>query len=274
MNINDETLSAFLDNELPEAEMNRVRDLLAADEHLANRLADLAMVDTLVSQHACAIDHEPLPEAINALLATKPVVAEQSAVQASSSNVVPFPFWKRVHKTMQEHASMAAAIALMIGFGSAQIMPNLSEPATTDLSWTEVANILDSHPSGQLLRVTSDIEVTPLLSFVNHHGELCRQFLVQNPSDTKVNIACRKKSDEANEKRSLIAKEERWQLAATVYSATTNTAPTYQTASNNSLSNALVEQMAEGQFLDDVQESKAIANDWQASVIRETHDEQ
>lgn len=273
MNINDETLSAFLDNELPEAEMNRVRDLLAADEHLANRLADLAMVDTLVSQHACAIDNEPLPEAINALLATKPVVAEQSDVQASSSNVVPFPFWKRVQKSMQEHASMAAAIALMIGFGSAQIIPKLSQPATTDLAWTEVANILDSHPSGQLLRVTSDIEVTPLLSFVNHHGELCRQFLVQNPKDTKLNIACRKKSDRADENRSSMANAERWQLAATVYSPASSAVPGYQTASNNSLSNALVEQLAVGQFLDDVQESKAIANDWQASVISETRDE-
>ncbi len=45
MTISDEQLSAFLDAELPEDEMELVRQGLIDDENLANRLAELAMVD-------------------------------------------------------------------------------------------------------------------------------------------------------------------------------------------------------------------------------------
>ena len=48
MKIDDQTLSAFLDNELPANEMEAIRNAIAEDEQLALRLAELSEVDMLV----------------------------------------------------------------------------------------------------------------------------------------------------------------------------------------------------------------------------------
>lgn len=45
MNITDETLSAYLDAELPDEEMQAVSEALQVDPELSDRLADLAQVD-------------------------------------------------------------------------------------------------------------------------------------------------------------------------------------------------------------------------------------
>ena len=45
MKMTDETLSAFLDNELTDAEMEAVRDQIEKDPTLADRLAEMASVD-------------------------------------------------------------------------------------------------------------------------------------------------------------------------------------------------------------------------------------
>ncbi|MDP5039797.1 MAG: hypothetical protein NWQ26_02875, partial [Paraglaciecola sp.] len=68
MIISDQQLSAFLDSELPEDEMQLIREQLLIDDELATRLADLAQVDEWVSAHACEIDRHPVPEKITALL--------------------------------------------------------------------------------------------------------------------------------------------------------------------------------------------------------------
>ncbi|MEQ9210378.1 MAG: hypothetical protein RLN96_11140 [Pseudomonadales bacterium] len=48
----DETLSAFLDNELDGTEMARVRDAIATNMEVANRVADLSEANKLVIQQA------------------------------------------------------------------------------------------------------------------------------------------------------------------------------------------------------------------------------
>lgn len=121
MQLTDELLSGFLDASLSEAEMAFVREHLLHDEHLADRLASLAIVDTLVQQHAMQIDSVPLPEAITLLL------QQAEPVLTQNDNVVSFPWWRRVSQQLQQHAAAVACVALVAGYGVAQFAPDGSE---------------------------------------------------------------------------------------------------------------------------------------------------
>jgi len=66
MKISDEMLSAFLDSALPEQQMEQIRQQLMHDEQLTERMADLAMIDTMVLQHYQQINQQPMPAAVTA----------------------------------------------------------------------------------------------------------------------------------------------------------------------------------------------------------------
>ena len=61
MKISDEQLSAFLDNELDDEQMALVRDAIAADETLCDRMATLSMVDHVVKRAAEQATTGPVP---------------------------------------------------------------------------------------------------------------------------------------------------------------------------------------------------------------------
>ena len=67
LRFSDIQLSAFLDAALPEPDMELIRQALTEDDVLVNRLAELAMVDTLVEQCYRQIDNQPLPAELQAL---------------------------------------------------------------------------------------------------------------------------------------------------------------------------------------------------------------
>lgn len=112
MNLTDEQLSAFLDAELPEAEMQVIRDQLADDPALAERLAALATVDHILAGHYSAIGQQPLPAAVTELLEPEPV---------ASAKVVDLPRWRRARDFVQQRVGTAVAAALVLGFGLAQL---------------------------------------------------------------------------------------------------------------------------------------------------------
>ena len=66
--ITDDMLSAFLDNALSAGDMERVRDAMAQDLALADRLAELAQVDMVVKKAADVATRRPLPAAVVHLL--------------------------------------------------------------------------------------------------------------------------------------------------------------------------------------------------------------
>ena len=81
MNINDETLSAFLDSELSEHEMEQVRKALETDDELIMRLAELSEVDMRVKEHATSIDDAPLSDSL-----AKTVAKLDTATTKNTSN--------------------------------------------------------------------------------------------------------------------------------------------------------------------------------------------
>ena len=239
MNISDEQLSAFLDAELPEEEMEAIRQQLSIDDTLTNRLADLAMVDNLVASSYARIDERPLPKAVSNLLADN---------ENSSSNVIAFPLWKKFQNRIQQHAAIAASVALILGFGITQMMKNDTSSDGALRDWKNIAQVLETTPSGINRGLVSGVQVKPQLTFKNKAAEFCRQFQVKDNKGTSENIACRGNDN--------------WQLIASVHVDQIQDSDVYQPASGGSVLDSTVEELVSGDFFDAQSESTAIANHW------------
>ncbi|PKM17179.1 MAG: hypothetical protein CVV11_20660 [Gammaproteobacteria bacterium HGW-Gammaproteobacteria-15] len=231
MMLSDEMLSAFLDAQLSPAEMDAVRQQLLDDEQLTERLADLAMVDSLVQQHYTQIDERPMPEAILQLLHQDvPKLAETPG----NAKVIPFPLWRRAQQQLQRHAAAVACIALFAGYGASQLS-GPAQPALAGLT-KDVVQLLDSAASGQGYQLAQQ-QLTPRLSFINQQGDFCRQYSLQSQAELSENIACRRNG--------------RWRQHASVnleLSGVVNEGQ-YQTASGGSIVDNILDNMMAGPAL-------------------------
>lgn len=189
MNINDETLSAFLDQELPEQQMAEVRDAIAANPQLSERLAELANADALVKQHANAIDSLPMPEAITAMLQQAPESSTESlSTSAQPTNkVVQLSAWRRSRDWLSQHAALAAGVMLVIGFAAG----NLTTSPPDSSSGEAVLAHLDTIPSGETVTVAPNTQILNRFTFMDQQGRPCRQYQLQSAETTTENVACR-----------------------------------------------------------------------------------
>jgi len=248
MTVSDEKLSAFLDAELPENEMEFIREQISEDETLANRLAELAMVDAQIAQHYSAIDARPLPDAVANLLASAPTdVARDVTTPVSSATIIPFPLWKKVQRGLQQHAAVAACTALVLGFGFAQLLPGTQDSSQGD--WNAIAAALDTAASGTEHKLTDDKRIKPRLTFINEQGAYCRQFRVSDLHSSSETIACRIGDN--------------WEPSVTIHTQGVSPEGDYQTATNSAavLDQAL-DNMMHGDAFDAQAESTIIQRGW------------
>ncbi|WP_076419870.1 hypothetical protein [Colwellia sp. UCD-KL20] len=255
----DETLSAFLDAELPEQQMEQIRAALLEDDNLANRLADLAMVDEVIANKYDQINQQPLPAAINELLAAIPEdsapvesikAAEQYTDKAQAvnkanhtnneSNVVSL--WQRTKKSTNKPFAIAASVAVAAG-----LFATVFTQSNTGNSWQEVVQILEQQTSGNEQVLANGQTIKTQLTFTNQQGDFCRQYDINNEQDIEHNIACRV--------------NQQWELNLTVIEQK-NTTQNYQTATSTSLLREQIDSMAVGDFLDKKQEQQMINNRW------------
>jgi negative regulator of sigma E activity len=254
MNITDEKLSAFLDAELPDAEMEVIRDALIADEDLADRLAELAMVDELVAVSYATIDTRPVPESINALLLEEPLVvssaiqdAEEISAKKSkpeTAKIIAFPMMQKFQNILQKQMAIAASVVMIIGLGAVQLL----HESNSSGNWNNIAKVLDTAPSGIAQASLNGVEIKPRLTFINKDGEYCRQFDMTDKHTATENIACRK--------------DNKWQLTVSVTLDKAQQENNYRTASGGSLLDSTIDQMADGDFFDARAEAEAIEQHW------------
>ncbi|WP_417567816.1 hypothetical protein [Marinobacter sp.] len=211
MKITDETLSAFLDSELSEPEMESVREQLAVDPSLTDRLAELAGVDSELQRHYCSIDDRPLPATISKMLE----VEDQHPASRAADNIITFPRIRR----LRGHSGKAIAAAVIAGLALTQW---LTLPSEGDPAWTAVARILDSQPSGQTYSISDVASLRPTLTFQNQTGEWCRQFRLDVNNTALEQIACRTESGI-------------WEQRVSVETGQPSTSGDYQTASGGSV---------------------------------------
>ncbi|WP_194755520.1 hypothetical protein [Aliidiomarina indica] len=217
MHISDEKLSAFLDNELPQNEMEHIRNALVQNEDLADRVAVLSQVDDSVQRFAKGIDATQAPDSILALLRDDDTQQES----ATSADIISLSVWQRARQGVREHVALAAGVALLIGVGAGQWIPfGSEEPGATQ--WTHVSAALNQTPSGQQIALASGEVLQPYFSFIAGDGRLCRSYSVQGTLH-RDEIACRQ--------------EGQWSPIATAYKENVATGE-YAAASANQLMDA------------------------------------
>ncbi len=281
MTINDEILSAFLDAELPEAQMQAVREQLLTDDSLADRLAALASVDGQLRQHAQLIDEHPLPAAISQLLAEDTqdpqVVAEFTAVapaittvtaatadfakaatspasSPTTAKIIQFPRLHRLQQQLQQHAAAAAMIAFVAGYGGAQL---LQQPQD---KWQPIAKLLEQQASGQQITLDAEQQFTAQLSFVDQQGNYCRQYLLRSAQQQSQQLACRTGNS--------------WQLIGSVLQSYHGGAD-YQTAAGHNPLDPLIDQLIQGSAFTLAEEQELIGQGWlQQPILPKTEGKQ
>ncbi len=237
MNWSDEQLSAFLDAELPGTEMEALRDALAEDGALADRLAALAAADAAVVRAYGKIDNEPLPESVQGLLARADARDDRApSSRQSQTRLLAMP-WPR--------AAVAAGIALVVGLGLGQ---NWDTPATT---WTEVAAVLEQQPSGQSYPLSEDARVKPRLTYRDQQGDYCRQYVLSRDGSTEEAIACRREGS--------------WEPVLTIHRENVREAGPYRTATGGSPLDSFIDRTLNEGPLDRSGERNAIQRQWQGN---------
>lgn len=291
MILSDEKLSAFLDGELDAVEMDTVRDAIAHDVTVSDRLAALADVDRVVKVAAEKATAVALPKEIVALLSDESRSREKSVVQGYSErlngessanknpatpfsanqntgeNVRPFPRkvntadGARVEKAKWKGVSSTAAIAASVAVLAGLVFFNqqgadISQPS----HWANVSSVLDSNLSGETTSFETGITVTPKLSFLNTDLNFCRQAEVKSQDELNVMIACKDKHGG-------------WRLAASKLDELGANTGQYQTATSAKLLEDKLDVMMASAPLNREQEKNAIEATWLAEKAEGVDDE-
>ncbi len=278
MILTDEKLSAFLDGELDIAEMDLVREAIAQDVAISDRLAALAEVDRVVKAAAEKATAVALPKEIVALLSDENRQSDKSEAQAtdvslerestteqhSAENVTPFPQKASSINSAQQNQTkwkgpfaIAASVAVLAGL----VFFNQQGAETTQPThWENVSSVLDSNLTGEATTFDTGVTVTPQLSFVNTDFNYCRQAEVASQDELNVMIACKDKQGV-------------WQLAASKLDELGESTGQYQTATSAKLMEDELDNMMASAPLNREQEKNAIEATWLADKTKGVNDE-
>jgi hypothetical protein len=247
MNITDQTLSAFLDAELPAAEMEAIRELIATDEAIAERVEAFAVVDAKISSTYSEINDRPMPAAITALLSDAETAA---ASNQPTAKILAFP---RLHRWVEnglKPAAVAACFTFVMGYGLAMMNISGNEAVQNEGVMLSYQQVLSNSPSGEKVQLGSEMSLQVNLSFDSQQGEHCRQYTEQSVSHKAENIACRSNNQ--------------WQLVARHPVALDNGGE-YRTASGPGAIDAVIDQLIAGPVKSLAEETELISGGWQAA---------
>jgi hypothetical protein len=182
----DETLMAFADGELDEANSLALEQALAKDEALAERLAVFLDSRRLVGDALKPLIDEPVP---GALLASVRKMAEDAQRQRTpQDNVVSFrPKQPTARRWLTPvAASLVAVVTGVIGFSLGRMDPS------TPVAGAEIAAALDREASGRDVTLAASSTVLHVVaSFRDERGEICREYELKQPESSTLTIACR-----------------------------------------------------------------------------------
>ena len=261
MTFDDNTLIAYLDGQLPEADYGPLEQALQHDQALRTRLQALADGSELARRAFDAVLLDPVPPQLIAAIWREP---DPRARATPSRAVSPQPTgllaW--LGRTSGRRAWPALASVAVLGLGVA-IGWQLLAPSG-DVRWAlrEGAPVTDEalslalevSPSGRVLR-TAGGAVEILASFEQAGGGHCREFNRSSPRGTRdeLGIACRNAQGD-------------WQLELLVAEdrEASDGQARYQTASDqqHDRADAFLRDRAQGQPLDDSEEQTLIERGW------------
>lgn len=199
MTFNDDTLIAYLDGQLPEAEDGPLEQALKNDADLRLRLQALAESSDLARRAFDPVLLEPVPPTLIAAIWRAPDPRSRAtAARPGSSRPNGLLAWLGLASGSRNWPALASVVVLGLG---AVIGWQLLAPAE-DVRWTlregapvtneALALALEVSPSGRVLR-TAGGAVEILASFEQVGGGHCREFNRSSPGGTRdeLGIACR-----------------------------------------------------------------------------------
>lgn len=262
MSFTDEKLSAFLDGELDSVEMSEVREAIANDIAISDRLAALAEVDMVVKAAAEKATAVALPKEIVALLSDKNTEGNEN--ENTASNVTPIDSATQKNSLAPKRDTkwkgpfaIAASVAVLAGL---VFFTQQSADTTQPSHWAKVSSVLDSNLAGEGTTFESGVTVTPQLSFLNTEFNYCRQAEVASKDELNVMIACKDNQGA-------------WQLTASKLDSRGEYDGQYQTASSAKLMEDELDKMMASAPLNREQEKDAIEATWQSKKAKGVNDE-
>lgn len=197
----DERLSAYLDDELTDAERSEIETRLVEDDAVGERLEALALADSDFIEFAEEIDQIPMSPGLAELVAHLSRAGSERETTAETpaqpDNVVAFPIWKRAMRTVVEHRAIAACVMfalIAVGFapmltgGDGETSPPYSGGVITASS--DLGALLSKKVSGSDLTI-NNARMTPALTFTREGGGPCRVVTYAAPSLEGQFVACR-----------------------------------------------------------------------------------
>ncbi|MDH3714151.1 MAG: hypothetical protein OET44_09925 [Gammaproteobacteria bacterium] len=183
--IDDETLTAYVDGELDDASATEVKSALLRDPELRRHAERL---------HGSA---QALRGAFDELLA-EPVPAEVLDVLERERSKSPVQGRKHVVQ-LAIAASFALVIGSLSGFWFAHTGPSSSSVGAWPGALEAASSgLFDTTPSGALVQIDSGLELQPVLSFRDRNGRICRQYVItdtRSSGATADGVACRTGND-------------------------------------------------------------------------------
>ena len=217
--VSDETLTAFLDGELPQDERARVAAALGSDAALAARFAQLQRADAALKQ-AWPADAAALPAGITAAIDRLATAHEARTAAAAQGKVVSLDARRAQAAATAADAprtapgspraqwqrwSLAASILAVVGAGIVFLSQQQPAGAQFALAPASGTTLASSHPLATTLGetasgtarewpgpVTRGGTVYPVLSFRDGAGALCREFEVADGRAVSMGVACRR----------------------------------------------------------------------------------
>lgn len=199
MTLSDEKLTAFMDGELDEAEMEEIAQALESDDALVERLIALREADSWLRTRYDALDDKP----ISAVTEDTARQLVEKLGEATPANVLPLTRTpKKQHKADWRLPAIAASVALLVGLGTGQLLsPALHEPSANDPLLAAGPVSPESPLFAALEHSVSGSEIqpgnggttiiTPLSLFETRDGHFCREYQVSGTTMASRGLACR-----------------------------------------------------------------------------------
>ena len=269
--ISDETLMAYVDEALPHAEMRRVEALVGRDPALAARLVPFAVTRSALPQIFSDAQLGPIPSRLLDTVLSAPIGISRRPVATGGiltglRNLL-FP------ETLSLGRALALCGTVFVVAGAGWMMSRARQPGERqDLLALEsgktlargvLARALESAPMLQQVAAAGGETATPVVTFKNADGQLCRQFEAsRTETDVFSGYACR---DDAGD----------WQVEFHGSGASlvrgddsANVIRPSDRQSNPDLDTA-IDAIISGDALDAQSEGALIANGWKSGAIED-----